>query len=447
MQHYQLAVIGSGAGGAEAAQLAAARGLRVVVCEQGQLGGTCLHAGCIPVKSLMVDAARLGEMERAGQTSGEFLLAEWMSHQRRAIAKLTEHLRIKLVKAGATILQGRAELRGPHEIRVSSREGQHVDLTAEIIILATGAHPRMLPELPRDAVVGPSDDFINITKLPRSLAIIGGGHIGCEFASIFSALGAQVTLVEARSALLNDMPGEAGAFLQRRFTDAGIDVRLNEPVTPGFLERTPGGARLHLRGGPVEVERVLIAAGRIPNSHGLGLEPLGIYPDPRIPVDDRLRTTVPHIYAVGDVNGMLPMAHAAVAQGRLAVRNALGEDLRADFTDMPVCVYTLPEIAQVGLTAAEALDRGIRTVSGRSQFTYSARALALGGAEGFVDLLAEAGTGRLLGALVIGTQAGELISQLALALRLRATMADLASVNYPHPTFSEAIQDAAMAVS
>jgi dihydrolipoamide dehydrogenase len=442
MIHVRFAIVGSGSAGAAAALEASRRGLSVALIEQGQLGGTCLHSGCLPVKSLMANAHRLQETGAEGGATGEVLLADWMSQQRRTVAKLTELLRTQLARREMTLHQGRARLTGPNELIVRAGESE-TRIRADSIILATGARPLLLPDIPLDEVIGTSERFVALTALPRSLAIIGGGHVGCEFASIFATLGTRVTLLERNPGLLLDMPPEAGEYLHRRFTDHGVRVLLNQPISGKQITRTAEGARLETADGPVEVERVLLAAGRVPNVEGLGLEELGVQVRPRLLVDHTLRTTEPSVFAVGDMNGLMPMAHAAAAQGRLAVRNALGEDCSLNLRTLPVCLYSLPEIARVGLTEAEARASGYEVICGRAQFHNYARAIALGATEGFVDLLADRQTQRLLGGLVIGAQAAELISHLALALRLGAHLHDLEEVNFPHPSFSEALQEAA----
>lgn len=452
MPDFEMAVIGSGAAGSHAALVAARAGLRCVLIERAQLGGVCLHAGCIPVKNLLIDVAShanassgnglgLGEDEEAG------LLATWMTRQRRTVAKLTENLYARLNQAGVQIRQGQARFLDRNNLEVEHENGDREQIEFGSALIASGTRPRQLPELDRIPAAGTSDDFVHLTERPRSVLVIGGGHVGCEFASLFSAIGTEVSIIETGDRLLKDLPEEASQLLRRYLEEQGTRIYTGQDVDLTQLNGAEGdGITLRLKDGAeiLQAERVLVAIGRIPNTEGLRLEEaLGIQPSPYIPVNDYLQTSCPNIYAAGDVTGKLPMAHAAMLQGETAIRNAMGEQRILDYRTMPRCLWTSPEIALCGMMEREAKNHGITTVTGRVPFVDLPRAVALNRVRGFAQLTFSADDLRLLGGLVIGPEAGELISHVSLGLRTGATAHDLANLPMPHPTFSEALGEAA----
>ncbi len=448
---FQLLIIGSGSAGSRAAITAAREGVRVAVVEQNQLGGTCLHSGCIPVKSLMLNlghapqavAAVSGDQELAQNT----LIAHWMTRQRRAIAKLTEQLDDRYDEMGVQLLRGQARFIGSNEVEVVKADNVQT-VRAEKIILATGGRPQLPPGYSTSDLVNTSDRFINLSTMPQRLAIIGGGHIGCEFASIYAGAGAEVTLFERTDSLLPDFARDAGQILERHFRDLGIRVIRNEIMPAENIEEHEDFVRLHpAEGGPVEVDCVLVATGRVANLEGLQLDRAGIEVSDEhyVVTNEYLETTNPNVYAAGDVNGILRMAHAAAAQAQAAARNALGAKETLNYHTLPVCVWTHPEIAIVGMSGEAAQAQGLPVRSGRTHFVDTVRSIALEEVTGFVELTCHGDTGEVLGAMIVGHQAGELISHIALGMELGANARHFARMTYPHPTYSEAIAKAARA--
>jgi dihydrolipoamide dehydrogenase len=368
-----------------------------------------------------------------------------MTRQRRSIAKLTESLDSQLQELGIEYLSGQAKFTGPRQVLVSGRHGDE-EIEADKIILATGARPFLPEGYQTNHLIGTHEQFITMPDNPKSLAIIGGGHIGCEFASIFAATGTRVTLIERGGGLLPDFRQEAGQVLERHFLDMGITVIKNETMPWENLEMHEDHVRLHpTNHEPIDARQVLLATGRRGDLQSLQLDKAGIQvvDNDYVTVDEHLQTTNPDIYAAGDVNGVLRMAHVANAQATAAARNALGANDVLDYQTIPVCIWTNPEIAVIGMHKAQAEQQGLPVRTGRVHFVETVRAAALDEVRGFVDLTCHGDTGQVLGAMIVGLQAGEMISHIALGMRLRATALDLARLTYPHPSFSEAVGKAA----
>jgi dihydrolipoamide dehydrogenase len=373
------------------------------------------------------------------------LLADWVTRQRAVIAKLNDELARALDRHKITVLRGHANLIDDHQVRISSERGTE-ELEAEHIIVATGASPALFPPCPQvdRKIIGFSDDFIHLTATPESLLIIGGGYIGCEFANVFSVLGTRVTLVTEHPHLLIEMDPEAGSLLQRKFESRGIRVVCGQRIERLIPAGDIAVATLE-DGSRIESPRVLLAVGRRPNSRDLGLEKIGVKVDTQgaIEVNDHLQTNVAQIYAIGDVNGRAPVAHSASAQAHVAIGHALGDEITMDFSSIPFCVYTQPEITSVGFTEAQARHAGYEVTIGICPFRSVGRAVAMGELDGFVKVVIDARSHRLLGGVIIGIHAAELIAQLTLAIRLGATAEAVAETIFAHPTLSEAIPEAA----
>jgi dihydrolipoamide dehydrogenase len=450
-----LVILGAGPGGYVAAIRAAHHGLKVALVEERHLGGVCLHTGCIPTKTMVASVGLLRQARAAAQWGVEIAQAEAQmaainARRQKVVQQLAGGVKMLLEKNLVQIIPGRGRLAGPGLVEVDI--GGHRQLArANTIIVATGSRPSELPFAKRDGVhILNSDDLLVISELPADLLIIGGGYIGCEFASIFAALGSKVTILEACDRLLPGMDKELGQALERSFKRAGVQVVLNAKIA---TVTTDGGAQAALEDGQVfRGTKLLVSVGRKPNVENLGLETRGVQANERgIPVDDFLQTSCPGLYAIGDVTGRFPLAHVATAQARVVVENLLHaregtapEPMNYDA--VPACVFTYPEIATVGLTEEEAARRGIATRVGRFPFAAIGKALATGETEGFVKLVAEAQTGRLLGGHIFGGHAAELIGQVTLAARLGATARQVTETIFAHPTLSESILEAAEAI-
>ncbi|RJX36170.1 MAG: dihydrolipoyl dehydrogenase [Desulfarculus sp.] len=464
----KLVVIGAGPGGYLAAIRAAQLGARVTLVEQARVGGTCLHWGCIPTKTLKATAQALEEARRLHEfgitSAGQFQadLAAINARKQQVIDVQTQGIEKLLQAWGVELLRGRARLLGPRRVEVELTRGGGACLEAERLILASGSRPADLPGLARDGVtVFNSDDALALKDIPGRLLIVGGGVVGCEFAFIYRALGSQVTLVEALERLLPmpSLDAEASRLLQREMKKRGIRVHLGRVV--GELRRGPDGLEARLEPGPllpqpagaktpppvtVPADKVLVSVGRALGSEDMGLAEAGLRLERgAVQVDQRLAAGPEGVYAVGDVLGPgRPMlAHMAGAEARVAAANALGAELAVDYRVVPAVAFTTPEVAWVGLSPEQAAAQGLEAAAHVFQMRSLGKAQAMNELAGQCKLLSEKGSGRLLGAALVGARASEMIHECALALKLGATVADLAHTIHAHPTLSEAIAETA----
>jgi dihydrolipoamide dehydrogenase len=447
-QPFDVAVIGAGPGGYVAALKAAESGLRTAIIERHPFhGGTCLNWGCIPSKALLATAEmvhRIRDARELGITVGEPTV-DWskvQSRKDRIITKLRGGIKGLLAARGVTSLHGTARLEGPGRVGIDGATRQ--EITARHIILATGSAPVRLPGWPTDPeIVCTSDESVHWKTLPRKLLIVGGGVIGVEFACLLQPLGVEVHIVEMAPRLLPTMEEALGEELGRVFTKRGIHLHLNAKVADVAL--ADGGARVTIAGQPpAQFDRVLVAVGRSPVTAGLGFEAAGVRLGQRgiVETDARLVTTAPNVWCIGDANGRAPLAHAASAQGVIAVENILGHRREAT-APVPGAVYTFPEVAGVGMTTGEARRAGIPLAVGHFPLGHLGKAMAIAETTGFARVLRHRGTGELLGVHLIGAHATEMIAAATTMLHQRATVADLADVVFAHPTVSESIKEAA----
>ena len=444
MQNYQVAIIGSGAGGARAALMAARKGFSVALIESHLLGGVCLHEGCLPIKCLSASE----KMHRRVQNSSRYgveseivssYLHDWVGRQRLILTRLSEDLEYDLAKAGVKRIHGRAAFRDAYTLDIIS-EHFNTEIRAENIIIATGLRSAV-PQYPRHPRIGDHRIFLKMLEAPKDVIIVGGGFTGCEFASILNSLGTHVMLVEGGARLVPTLDASASDYLVRDFEARGISVLLGSEAAIMLSDDQPsvlvGGKVLHS-------EFVLVTGQRHVQLDGLGLDNAGVVTMPdRIPTNEFMQTSQPHIYAVGDVNGITPQAHAAIAQGETAVYHLAGEARPYNASNVPQCVYTYPEIAQVGVTESDAEAAGLNTISATVEFRAVAKAMAIGESEGFVKLTAARATGALLGGVIVGSMASELVSQISTILKFKGTAADLAEIAMPYPTFSQALRKCA----
>ena len=446
-----VAVVGAGPGGYVAAIRAAQLGLRVVLIERDELGGVCLNHGCIPSKTLLhaaeIVAAVRNDGERLGITFDGLRvdLGGAVDASREVVVKLRDGIGILLRQNGVEVLTGTAQLESATTLRLEP-DGRVVE-TANVV-LATGARAAAFPGVTLDGErVFTSREALELRAPPNPAVIVGGGAVGVEFAYLWNSYGAQVTVVEAMPQLLPGEDEEAAAALKRSFGRRGIEVRTSTPVST--VAAAGEGAVVTLESGEeLAAGGVLVAAGVIPNSDGLGLEALGVALERGfVQVDGQCRTNIEGLWAIGDLTGELALAHVASAQAAVAIETIAGLDpAPLDYAWMPRAVYCQPQVASVGLTAAVARERGHEVSIGRFPFSASGRALAVDGGEGFVKLVIDAQSEELLGAQIVGHDATELIAQASLARVLETTPAELAATVHPHPTLSEAIREAAQAI-
>jgi dihydrolipoamide dehydrogenase len=443
MDTFDVAVIGTGPGGYVAAIRAAQRGLKVVAVEQADLGGTCLNTGCIPTKTYIHSAHLYHKLQNA-KTYG--LKVDNVSVDMPALVarknKVVEMNRggiDRLFKTnGVTLMKGSATISEPGAIEVN---GERVPCRS--IIIATGSSPAVLPGLEPDGKrVITSTEALELTEVPKRAAVIGGGAIGAEFASLWHAFGADVTLIEAVDRLLPVEDAELSTRLQKSFTKRGIDVRTS--ITVSSIDTSGDDVRLTLSNDDVvEADIVLMSVGRRYHS-GIGSD-IGVDLSDRgaILTDDRMQTSVPGVYAIGDVVGQSMLAHCATMEGVVAAENTAGGDRRMDYRVLPACTFTMPEVASVGLSEAAAIDAGYDVRVGRFDFAASGRALTMGETEGLTKIVADATTDEILGVHIMGPEAGELISAAAMAMQLEATVEEIAHTIHTHPTLAETMMEAA----
>jgi len=448
-EHFDIAVIGSGPGGYIAALKAARMGAAVAVVEKEHLGGTCLNHGCIPSKALLASSELIHRMQHAGDMGIEVkgkVGFDWSRIQKRK-DKVVETLRGgvgTLFKARKIkLFKGSGVLNAPGKVAVTAGDGAAEEFTADKIILGVGSAPARIPGWPTDPnLVCTSDESLHWRHLPKRLRIVGGGAIGCEFACMLQPFGVEVTVVEMMARLLPEMDPQFGPALQKIFERRGIRCYTDTKVAD--LAEAAGALKAVLSSGQtLEVDRVLVATGRRPNTENIGLETVGLTTDGGfIRVNDRMETPVKGYYCIGDANGRCLLAHAASAQGAIAAQNALGGKWVYD-APVPMAVYTFPEIAGVGMTRRVARESELPIAVGSFPLSFLGKALAVGDADGFVTVLRHRETGELLGVHMMGHNVTECISAAVALLGKKASAGDLAETILPHPTISEALKDAA----
>jgi dihydrolipoamide dehydrogenase len=454
-QPYDLVVIGGGPAGYPAAIRAAQMGARVALAEGAKLGGVCLNRGCIPTKALIhsaevyqqvLQAAPFG-VDLPGEPGLNF--ARIVAHKQQVVGQLVSGIDSLLRNHRVALFPGWGTILGAGQVGVRSADGEGVELEARAILIATGSQPAFppVPGVDLPGVIS-GEDATELGELPERLVIVGGGVIGVELASLFHALGVQVTVVEMQPMLL---PAVGEVALTQRLRGSmrrrGVDIRLEAPVQA--IAQARGKCKRVILASPrgeevVEGDLIIMATGRRPRTAGLGLEELGVTMQGQaIGVDALMQTNIPGLFAAGDCTGRSMLASVASYQGLIAAENALGSRRRADYRAVPNAIFTIPELASVGLTEREARELGIASRVSRFPFSASGRALALGDTEGQVRMICEEGTDRVLGVHIMGPHATELIAEASLAVRLGLTAAKLAHTIHAHPTLSEVILEAA----
>ncbi len=447
---FDVLVIGGGPGGYVAALRAAQLGAKTAVVEKDRVGGTCLVRGCIPTKALL-QSSELYTMARDGAPFGlvaDAIGFDWSVAQKRKTAvvdQLVKGVEGLLKAGGVTTLKGSARLAGKGAVDVGGDQVQAKD-----IVIATGSAIARIP-LPGAELTIDSDQILELREIPRRLAVIGGGVVGMEFAAMFAALGSKVTVLEMLPQVLAMVDADLVSVYSKHLAGLGGEIHTDSKVSE--VVRQNGGLQVRFstggEGGAVDADQVLLAVGRVPYTQGLDAEKAGVKLDRgRVVVDDHLRTTADGIWGIGDVIGGIMLAHVASYEGVCAVENIAGHaDRVPDYRAAPNCVYTDPEIAHVGLGEKDAKDRGLVVKVGRFPFAASGRALTLGQSEGFVKVIADAGSGQLLGAHIIGPRATDLIAEAALAVQQGLTLEQIDLTIHAHPTLPESLMEAALAAN
>ncbi len=450
----QTLVIGAGPGGYVAAIRAAQNGRKVTVVEREFLGGVCLNVGCIPSKAL-IHAGSLFDKVKHGESMGILAdnvrvdldkLIDWKAS---VVKRLTDGVGGLLKSNGAETVFGSATFTGRNTVEVKGKAGIET-LEFEDCIVATGSAPIQLPAFPIDGkrVMG-STEALACRELPKRVVVLGGGYIGLEIGTYWRKLGAEVTVVELTGTILPGIEPDCAKVVARNLKKRKVNV-LTETRAVGMEEKN-GAVVVHVEGkkgkDSIECDVILSTVGRRPLGQELGLERAGVKVDDRgfVAVDTQQRTNVPNVYAIGDVAGQPMLAHKASHEGIVAAEVVAGKNVARDYKCVPAVVFTDPEIASVGMTEAEAKEKGIDVVVGKFPFAASGRALSLNETDGFTKLVAEKGTGLVLGAHIVGPEASEIIAEMGLAIEMGATLEDVALTVHAHPTLPETIMEAAEA--
>ncbi len=461
---FDLIVIGAGYGGFDAAKHAAEHGMKVGIIESREMGGTCVNRGCVPSKALLAASGKVRELADVDHLSNFGIHAAPVRFERRKIAEhannLVSNVRNGLTKtlerAGVTILRGQGRLEGHQKVGLRESNGVDRVFSAQDVILATGSDPFVPPGIEVDGrTVFTSDEAVNLEWLPRWLAIIGSGYIGLEFADVYTALGCEVTMIEALERVMPTFDPDITKIASRNLiTGRDIDAKsgvLASKVSPGCpvkIELADVKTRKLVE--ELEVDAVLVATGRVPSSKNLNLDSVSVETQKGfIPIDDSMRVLVngeplPHLFAVGDVTGKLMLAHTAAAQGTVAVENILGNIRTIDYKSIPAATFTHPEISSVGFSEKEAkefsVQEGFELGIVRSYFKANSKALAELESDGLMKLLFRKDTGEILGAHIYGLHAADLIQEVANALARKQRVSDLSQEVHTHPTLSEVVE-------
>ena len=456
---YDLIVIGSGPGGYVAAIRAGQLGLKTAVIEKdAKLGGTCLHVGCIPTKSLLFNAEVYGYFVKAKEfgIKCENVTLDWaqvLARKERIVRKFSKGVEFLFKKNKVEWIPGRGRLAGPGAVSVEAADGQTRNIEAKHIVLATGSEAKALPALTPDGITLLTNrELLEIPAVPATLAVIGAGAVGVEFASLFARFGTKVTLIEMLPRIVPVEDEEVSRELTKALKKQGIAVHTETQVKS--LEKSEQGATLTLVGDgkeeKIEAQKILLAVGRAPNTGDLGLESTKIILEKDfIKTGEYMETAEPNVYAVGDIVAASPqLAHVAEAEGIVAVEHIAGREVHPiNYRQIPSCTYCEPQVASVGLTEQQARDEDHTVKIGKFPFAANSKAAVLGAPDGFVKIVSDAKYGEILGVHMIGHGVTELIGEAVMAMRLEGTVQDLAHAVHAHPTLSEAILEAAHAVA
>ncbi len=444
-KRYDVIVIGGGIGGYAAAVRLAQEGMRVALVEREKLGGECLNYGCIPTKALIYFSSIIEELRRAGKYGikvsglsinfGRFL--EWRNG---IIDKLRRDLRILLIENGVELIEGESRLKSRREVEVL---GKGV-LESKYIVIATGSIPRTIPgfEFDGERIID-SRKALYLDEIPSTLCIVGGGAIGVEIGQSYARLGTKVTIIEIMDEILPGFSRELVRFVRRGLEESGVEINTKSRAKYAKIvgEKVKVTYEKNGRENVLEADHLLIAVGRRPNTKGLNLESIGVEIDRRgfIKVNEKRETTVPNIYAVGDVAGEPMLAHKALSDALIVARSILGEE--PVIPPIPVVVYSSPELAKVGFSEEEARSQGIEVDTGMFPFKYSGRAHTLDEANGLLKMIVDKSSGEIIGVEIVGPEASELIGVGVVAVSQKMKVSDFAKAIYPHPTLSEAYSE------
>lgn len=457
MAEYDLVVVGAGPGGYVCAIRAAQLGKKAAIVERQWLGGVCLNIGCIPSKALLRNAELARLLRTRAQEFGiefqglKFDYPTAVKRSRQVADRLSKGVGFLMKKNGIEVHMGSAAFRGPGQLEVTSQDGKKATLHAKDIVIATGAEPATIPGVKVDGqkVVTYKEAIVQ-ERLPQSVVVIGAGAMGLEFASMWNGYGAQVTIVEMLPQLAPTEDAEIAKELTKAFAKEGIQSLTGTRVEG--IETSEGGVKVRVSGPggrqTLEAEQAMVATGFMPNTQGLGPEKAGLKLDGRgfVEIDDRMATSVPGVWAIGDVTGKLMLAHVASAMGIVCAERIAGAPtVELEYTAMPRATYSQPQIASFGITEALAKQQGHEVKIGRYPFQANGKALGMGESGGWVQIVTDARHGEILGGHMIGPEVTELLPELTLARMMELTPAEIARNVHAHPTLSEALMEAAHA--
>jgi len=454
LKNTDVAILGGGPGGYVAAIRAKKLGLDVLLIEKADLGGVCLNWGCIPTKALTHITELIESIKKAGEvginiSSIEVDFNKVMTRKQTVVNVLRNGLEYNFKKNQIEIVRGVGKLISQNKIAVKGNDGKDIEINAKNIIIATGSYAASVPPFMLDNE-GILDNvgILSLKELPKSILVVGGGVVGCEFSSVFSTLGTKVTIVEVMPNILLNEDEEVSSLIHKTFIKKGINIFTNTSVkeVKKIQNQSQNQYECILSNGEsIIVDKILISVGRKPNTEGIGLKEVGIELDNKgfIKVDKFLRTNVKNIYAIGDVIGGYQLAHVASAEGLVAIDNICGKERAMRYNAVPWAVFTNPEIGTVGLSKKRAEEKGYNVKTCTFPFKNSGKAFAMQEIEGFVKIFADSSTEEILGATIIGPKATELIHEVVVAMNGELTIDYIANTIHSHPTLSEAVMEAA----
>ena len=448
---FDVIVIGGGPGGYVAAIRAAQLGAKVLLIEKDQLGGTCVNRGCIPTKAMLADANLYDHAKRSSVLKMENLrvdMKQLLSRKNEVVKRMTTGIQFLIRNNEITFSQGRAKFVDRTTIEVEGEKGRE-QFNRQKIIIATGSVSAQIPNIDVDGkVILTSTEMLELSSIPKELIIIGGGVIGMEFACLFNSLGSKVTVIEMLPEIISTEDGEVIRGLTTLLKKKNIQIVTDTKVKEAKVKKGRAEVTVVDKEGKevlFKAEKALMAVGRSPYADGLGLEKINLaFNGKFIKVNEKMETNIPGIYAIGDVTGKQMLAHKASAEGIVAAENASGHQTHADYSKIPNCIYTFPEVASIGLTEKQAKENGLQVRIGRYPFQSNGRALAMGDSEGFVKVIADKDLGQVVGVHILGGHATDMIGGPVLAMGLETTVEEMGKTIQAHPTLMEAVAEASL---
>ncbi len=451
-EKFDICVIGAGPGGYVAAIRAAQNGAKVAIVEKEYFGGTCLNWGCIPTKTLIASVEVLHKAKTAvdfGIKIDGTVSADWSAMLQRkgtVVEKLRGGIGMLLKNAGVTSFTGAASFADRKTINVATADGKKEKISADKFIIASGSEPAMPGFIPKSKKIITSTELLSLPEIPKSLLVLGGGVIGCEFACLFAELGTKVTVVEMMPNILPLQDKELSRILSREMKARGIAIFVGSPMEK--IEADAKGISGVVGKETLSADYMLVSIGRVPVTKSLSLATAGVTANEKgwIPVDTKCRTNVPGIFAIGDVTGRVQLAHFASAMGMCAADNATGKDCEFREDQVPGCIFTSPEIGTIGMSEEQCKEKNIAYNVGKFPFAALGKAMAINETSGFCKIIADSATDQILGVHIIGPHATDLISEAVAAMAHEATATSLGKAIHAHPTLGEAMMEAAHAV-